>query len=138
MLDAGIAISTAAGAQHAPRRRLGATPTTSSPDWTPATAAGDTDIYGARVRYTGTVRDPAGIAISISAPNVQVRLSVAFPRYLVAWEDSRSGINDIYGARVRVAGIVLDPAGIAISTAANNQRPLSCRLLRHELPRRLG
>ena len=42
--------------------------------------------------------------------------------YLVVWADYRSGTScDIYGARVSPAGRVLDPAGIAISTAADDQ-----------------
>jgi hypothetical protein len=34
--------------------------------------------------------------------------------YLVAWEDERSGSQDIYGARVTRGGVVLDPAGFLI------------------------
>jgi hypothetical protein len=40
---------------------------------------------------------------------------------LVVWSDARSGVFDVYGARLTPAGIVLDPAGIAISTAADFQ-----------------
>ena len=40
---------------------------------------------------------------------------------LVVWSAARSGVFDVYGARLTPAGIVLDPAGIAISTAADFQ-----------------
>ena len=40
---------------------------------------------------------------------------------LVVWSDARSGVSDIYGTRLTPDGIVLDPAGIAMSTAANAQ-----------------
>ena len=79
------------------------------------------DIYGARVNQIGVVLDPAGIAIS-TAPSSKWLAAVAFDgtNYLVIWEDTRNGL-DIYGARVSQEGVVLDPAGIAISTAANSQ-----------------
>jgi hypothetical protein len=80
------------------------------------------DIYGARVTTAGTVLDPSGIAIATAA-GIQAfpTLAADDANFLVAWVDSRSGGYDIYGARVSQAGAVLDPSGIAISTATSDQ-----------------
>jgi hypothetical protein len=75
------------------------------------------DVYGVRVSPGGVILDPAGIVISAAA-NDEWHADVAFDgtNYLVVWEDNRTASWDIYGARVTVAGAVLDPTGIAIST----------------------
>lgn len=83
------------------------------------------DIYGARVTTSGIVLDPSGIAIS-TAPGIQsswMPLGISFgdTSYLVVWEDQRnSSAGHIYGARVSMAGELLDgpseTGGIAIST----------------------
>ncbi len=84
---------------------------------------GDTsDIFGARITQSGGFLDPSHILIS-TAVNSQISPSVAFDgnNYLVVWSDKRSGIEDIYCTRVTQAGVILDPGGIAISTAPNIQ-----------------
>jgi len=80
------------------------------------------DIYGARVSAGGSVLDPSGIAISTAADD-QGYPQIVFDgtNYLVVWQDNRGGSYDIYGTRVSAGGNVLDPDGIAISTAANDQ-----------------
>ena len=116
----GIAISTATGDQVLPT--VGFDGTNYLVVWTDS-RSGSYDIYGARVSVGGVVLDPGGIAISTAA-SYQGRPAVAFDgtNYFVVWEDYRSGSNwDIYGARVSVAGVVLNPGGIAISTATGDQ-----------------
>lgn len=93
--------------------------------WSDYRNGSEGDIYGARVRGSDhAVLDPTGFVIG-SASLLQGFPSVAWDgtNYLVVWADSRSGVEfDIFGARVRAAdAAVLDPAGIAISTAANRQ-----------------
>lgn len=76
------------------------------------------NIYGARVSPAGSILDPAGIEVS-AAVNAQGDPAVASDgtAYLVVWEDWRSGgCCGIFGTRITSAGVVLDPAGIAIST----------------------
>ena len=57
--------------------------------------------------------------------------------FLVAWSDFRNNPTtfreDVYGTRVSGAGAVLNPSGIAISTAADRQYDPGGRLERHEL-----
>jgi hypothetical protein len=88
------------------------------------TGATGTDIWAARVDPTGRPIERTGIAIS-TAPSNQFVPRVAFDgsEYLVVWQDVRSNSGyDVYGARVSVTGEVLDPGGIPISTAADNQQ----------------
>ncbi len=120
---AGIAISTAGSSQYA--TSIAFDGTNYLVVWSDTRAnTGYSDIYGARVTPAGTVLDSAGIAISTAAGR-QEWPSVAFGAgtYVVAWQDERSTPEsyDIYAARVSQSGAVLDPAGIAIGTAANSQ-----------------
>ncbi len=82
------------------------------------------DIYGTRISQAGEVLDPAGIVICIQA-DMQQYPAIGFDgsNYLVVWQDTRGGSTyDIYGARVSTSGIVLDPSGILISAADENQQ----------------
>jgi N-acetylneuraminic acid mutarotase/phosphoribosylformylglycinamidine (FGAM) synthase PurS component len=117
----GIAISTAVDDQYYPS--VGFDGTNYLVVWGDYRSESYSDIYGTRVSKAGAVLDPAGIAISTAA-NDQQCPKIAFDgtNYLVVWQDNRSGNWDIYGTRVSAGGGVLDPSGIAISTAANNQQ----------------
>lgn len=124
VLDAaGIAISTATSAQTAPSVASdGANTLVVWQDQRGATI----DVYGARVNAMGAVQDPSGIVVS-NAASSQLAPDVIWDgtNFVVAWRDVRSGIGDVYGARVSAAGVVQDAAGIAISTAASEQSDVS-------------
>lgn len=82
------------------------------------------DIYGARVTPGGVLLDTEGFVIT-QAPDRQYAPGIGFGggSFLVVWQDLRSGGKnfDIYGTRVTPDGLVLDPAGIAVSQAAGMQ-----------------
>jgi len=83
------------------------------------------DLYGSRVTADGVVTDDPATGIAIStATGDQTMPAAAFDgtNYFVVWDDQRDGTYNVYGARVSTGGSVLDASGIAISTAANNQR----------------
>jgi len=88
------------------------------------------DLYAAVVTPAGAVVNPADIPLS-TAPYHQVAPKVAWQNgtYLVVWEHVAAAgriepgsPSDIHGARVDGSGTVLDPNGLLISTAPNQQR----------------
>ena len=85
--------------------------------WSQRTTIADYDIYGTRVSPAGKVLDPAGLPIAV-APGEKHNPAAASGNgeYFVAWQDPRSETqNEIYGARVTLAGNTLDPEGFRIS-----------------------
>ena len=93
--------------------------------WQERRSSNALDIYGTRLSNNGAVMDGDGFPIS-TAPEEQFQPSVARgPNgFLVVWSDRRqfsSNGYDIYGARLDTNRAVLDPDGIAISTAPKDQ-----------------
>ncbi len=81
------------------------------------------DIYGTSVSVAGVVSHPAGLPISTAAGDqINPAVTANGSDYWVAWQDFRSDSHfDIYGTVVTGSGLVSQPGGIAISTAANDQ-----------------
>ncbi len=120
LLDLEAVYTTAPFHQRAPA--IASDGTNSLVVWSDA-RSGPSDIYGTRFTPEGIVLDPAGIAIS-AATAVQTNPAVACDGtdYLVVWADQRGAdTSDVYAARVAADGRVLDPSGIAVSTAADLQ-----------------
>ena len=116
----GVAISTASGDQTRPY--IGFDGTQYMVAWTDD-RTGQEDIYTSRVSTAGAVLDPSGLLAS-KAGNMQLNPAAAYDgtNYLVVWQDNRAGASlDIWGARLSTAAKVLDPAGIAVSTASGDQ-----------------
>ena len=113
-----LVLAGASGAHSAPGL-VSARPLSGAPALKQAEAAG-IDI-GAVI---ASVRQHVDPVPGTPAPDLQENPSVAFDgtNYLVAWQDRRASAGyDIYGARVGQDGNVLDPVGIAISTATSSQ-----------------
>jgi len=119
----GIIISAASGVQSDPSVAFDGT--NFFVVWSDYRNGSTADIYGARVSQSGFVLDTSGIPISIST-NSQYGPRICFGStdYLVVWNDRRYGIQyrDIFGTRVSINGVVLDTAGIAITTGPLIQR----------------
>ena len=116
----GIPISKAAGNQWAPAVAFDGTSFLVVWQDDRSTATGP-DLYGGRVSSAGVLLDPGGIPIS-TAPGAQLMPAVARAgaSSLVVWTEGGAG-SDIRGARVSPAGAVLDPSGLAVSTASGAQ-----------------
>jgi len=80
------------------------------------------DILASRVSTAGAVLDATPITVSDAAFD-QLAPDVAFDgsNYLVVWQDFRGSTRDVYASRVSPAGVVLDPSGLAVSTASRDQ-----------------
>ncbi|XXF79992.1 hypothetical protein P2318_09640 [Myxococcaceae bacterium GXIMD 01537] len=87
--------------------------------WTRTTSFPLVELLAARVTGDGTVLDPGGFFLPATPPAPTLP-AVTFngSRYWVAWEEVGRNPNavDIFGARVRTDGEVLDPRGVPIST----------------------
>ncbi|MBI4953407.1 MAG: hypothetical protein HY908_15360, partial [Myxococcales bacterium] len=123
----GIAISVAAGRQEAPSVAFDGSQWLVA--WSDFRGGATADVYAARVSAAGAVLDPGGLPVS-TATNHQQLPAVAFDgaNWVVAWEDWRSWATlsrDVYAARVSPSGVVLDPAGIAVTaTSAETLAPV--------------
>jgi hypothetical protein len=87
-------------------------------------------IHGAWVTSEGKVHDKLSRAISTAKCAARMpTVSFDGSNYLVVWRDERNidkSAFDIYGARVTLAGRILDSLGIAISKATMDQsRPIT-------------
>lgn len=87
---------------------------------------GNSDIFGARISNSlGRTLDY--IPVSTVSCIIPIQQSPAVgsdgSSFLIVWSDNRNSATwyDIYGTRVSSSGQVLDPGGIAISTASFNQ-----------------
>lgn len=80
------------------------------------------DIYATRVDAMGTVLDPGGLPISVTAGG-QYQPAVTFGagQYYVSFSDTRAGGSDIYGTRVSTAGVALDGTGLSLTNATGLQ-----------------
>jgi hypothetical protein len=88
--------------------------------------SGNYDIYGQRVDAAGSLT--AGNFVISNASSAQANPAIAYNsasnEFLVAWQDSRNGNDDIYGQRVDATG-TLTGGNFAVCTNANYQFNLS-------------
>ncbi len=92
--------------------------------WTDDALGANVDIHGAIVSPGGVVSSGPFAMVTDSA--VQrgpfVRYDWDAGQYFMVWFDNRNGNYDVYGSRVNSSGALLDSSGLAITTAAGNQK----------------
>ncbi|WP_224248727.1 hypothetical protein [Hyalangium gracile] len=118
---AGIAISTNPVEHYTPRVAFNGTHYLTV--WAEYQSATSWDIHGARLTSDGVVLDTSPLIISGGlAEQFEPDVASNGTDFFVVWTDYRSRTNqDIYGARVSGAGVVLDNAGIALCTESVQQ-----------------
>jgi hypothetical protein len=79
------------------------------------------DAYAARVNTQGAVLDPDGFVVCNTSECFAPDVAFDGTFYLVVWHDERSGDYDIYASRVTTSGVPVDPQGIPVSTAYDDQ-----------------
>jgi MYXO-CTERM domain-containing protein len=90
--------------------------------WTHRTASAGYDVYSARVGSDGAVTQTAAINATPDSTQQVPELATNGSDYLVAWLDQRASRDEVYAARVRGSdGVVLDSAGLLVSTDVNDQ-----------------
>ncbi|ABF92903.1 putative lipoprotein [Myxococcus xanthus DK 1622] len=115
------------------------TPTDHQPAGSPGIACHERKCLVAWIGFGGTATGAVrGITLNTAKPGFDVQevfisnqlsainsygVAVAWShdRYLATWTDSRFGGQDIFAARIRRTGAVLDPDGFVISAAPGNQ-----------------
>jgi hypothetical protein len=89
--------------------------------WSQPGPAGD-DLYGARVSASGELLGPAFPVSRAQGDERSPAVAFDGTSYLVVWQDHRDGpYLNVYGARVTIAGEVLDPEGLPIDTQVDHQ-----------------
>ncbi len=84
----------------------------------------ESNIYGARVTTAGTVPGPRFLVNGHAGDQLMPAIASGPTSALVAWQDARLSSYDIYAARVRADGIVLDPNGLPVAaTYYDEQMP---------------
>jgi hypothetical protein len=74
-----------------------------------------TQIWGSRVASDGSSLDPQGFPIATDATAKElVRTAYSGARYAVVWRDATT--RDLYGARVTLAGTVVDASPVRLTT----------------------
>lgn len=115
-----LTFSTATGDQHAPS--VAARPNNNFfVVWEDARGT-SIDVYGRTVTSAGVLGSEVLVSGAIQTQRVP-SVTADANRFVVVWQDFRnSTLNSaIYGTRVDAAGTVLDPSGVLLNNAANNQ-----------------
>ncbi len=93
--------------------------------WSDERSGVDADIYAARLNVTdGTVLDATPLYVSTAEDQQwDPKLAAGNEQFLATWFDLRTGVYDVYAARVGLDGQVLDVGGIQVAHEQSLTRP---------------